>query len=180
MSHDLDHVAADHSPSPSDGIDPWAALQDGRRQLLAILDACDLRIAARVLTIPEFAALGEATAPVADHLREHAARDRAHARFFASIESGTNPPSGAAGATPPAPPVTSEWANVVEEVKAARSAMLEAAAALSPAAWERLLSPPWAGAVEEPLTAMLLVRAMCDGILAAAIDALDAPDAATR
>ena len=169
-------IASDASRSPFDLVDPWAALQDGRRQLLAAIEAAGPRFAARTLTIPEFADLGPATASVLDHLRAQALRDRAHAAFFASLQSGAPPPTPD-GTTPP---LTREWRATVEEVEAARLAMLEAAAALSSTHWEHPLTPTWPDAVAEPLAAMLLVRAMCDGILAEAIRSLSAAGTDTR
>lgn len=149
-------------------IDPWTALQDGRRQLIEALDAADPRWGARVLTIPEFANLGDATGSLHFLLLAHAERDRAHASFFAALDS-----DGHAPATVPSIEVAIDhWDAVRSEVVAARLAMLEAAAALAPEHWDRPLRPPWEDSGEDYLASLLILRAMCDGILATAIAAL--------
>ncbi|RJQ11873.1 MAG: hypothetical protein C4558_02870 [Dehalococcoidia bacterium] len=149
-------------------IDPWTALQDGRRQLIDALDACDPRLAMQMLTIPEFANWGDSTGPLSALLLAHAERDRAHAAFFASLNAGDTTRTS----TPSTGVIAGDWAAVRSEIDAARFAMLEAAANLSPECWERPLFPPWEGIVEEYLPSLLIVRAMCDGILAGAIAAL--------
>jgi hypothetical protein len=154
--------------APFAGIDPWAALQDGRRQLTAALDASDPRAGARTLAIPEFANLGEAVGTLSVLLLAHAAHDRAHAAFFASLDA-----IGAVDrANTASEPDSSDWPAVRTEVHAARMAMLEAAAGLSSEHWKRRLSPPWVDAAGESLLSLLVVRAMCDGILADAVAAL--------
>lgn len=166
-------MAHDSSPGIDDlkffqSIDPWTALQDGRRQLIGALDACDPRLAMRMLTIPEFANLGESTGPLSALLLAHAERDRAHAAFFASLNAGDT----ICTSTPDTDVIADDWAAVRSEIDAARFVMLEAAANLSPECWDRPLFPPWEGSVGEYLPSLLIVRAMCDGILAGAIAAL--------
>lgn len=154
--------------TPFAGIDPWVALQDGRRQLTAALDTCDPRSGAQTLAIPEFANLGQTVGTLGALLLEHAARDRAHAEFFASLD--TNDVAG-----PPesrSEPDSEDWLAVRAEVEAARIAMLETAAGVGTAHWRRLLSPPWVDAAGESLTSLLVIRAMCDGILADAVATL--------
>lgn len=152
-------------------IDPWVALQDGRRQLLAALEACDPRSAGRTLAIPEFEAIGETTGTLIAMLSTHAARDRAHATFFASLVPG----DGAEPvATTDAVDLT-DWDAVREEVDASRLALLEAASNLNSDSWERTLRTPWDPDIEDSVVALLIVRAMADGILADAILALVAP-----
>lgn len=158
----------DGDGTPFAGIDPWAALHDGRRQLAAALDACDPRSRARTLAIPEFANLGETSGTLSAMLLAHAARDRAHAAFFASLDAigaADRPSSGN-------DPDSDDWSAVRAEVEAARRAMLEAAAGLAVEHWERRLSPPWVDAAEESLLSLLVVRAMCDSILADAVATL--------
>lgn len=158
----------DGDGAPFAGIDPWAALHDGRRQLAAALDACDPRSGARTLAIPEFANLGETFGTLSVMLLAHAARDRAHAAFFASldtIDAADRPSSGD-------DPDSEDWSAVRAEVEAARTAMLEAAAGLALEHWERRLSPPWVDAAGESLLSLLVVRAMCDSILAGAVATL--------
>lgn len=151
--------------TPLEGIDPWVALQDGRRQLTAVLDACDPRSGARPLAIPEFVNLGETAGTLSAMLLAHAARDRAHAEFFASLGTidVSSPPDSRSEVD------FEDWPAVRAEVEAARTAMLEAAAGVVAAHWRRSLSPPWAGAAGESLTSLLVFRAMCDGILADAV-----------
>lgn len=163
---------SDGEGTPFAGIDPWAALQDGRRQLTAALDACDPRSGARTLAIPEFANLGETAGTLNVLLLAHAARDRAHATFFASLDAiGAVDRANADGE-----PDSGDWSAVREEVEAARVAMLEAAAGLASEHWERHLSPPWVEADGESLVSLLVIRAMCDGILADAVAALAEDD----
>ena len=152
-------------------LDPWAALQDGRRQLLAALDACDPRAGARTLTIPEFANLGEATGTLTGLLLAHAARDREHAVFFAALDT----PDGIIDSTQTTAELTDDWSAVRVEVEAARLAMLERAAEIGSEHWERPLQPPWEDGGQDYLISLLVVRAMCDGLLADAISALRAP-----
>lgn len=149
-------------------FDPWAALDDGRRQLIAALDTCDARSGALALAIPEFAALGESAGSVATMLLAHAERDRAHAVFFAALDrhDEANTPIEV-----PAIDVT-DWHAVRADVDAARLAMLEAAAGLGSEQWERTLLPPWDSAPGETLAGLLTVRAIADGLLANAILAL--------
>lgn len=150
-------------------VDPWVALQDGRRQLTEALDSCDPHSGMRILAIPEFASLGEDTGSLITLLLAHAARDRAHAVFFASLDAGAATPTSS---TPDTDVIAGDWGAVRVEVDAARLAMLEAVAGLGPEYWERPLLPPWEGGDEEHLPSLLIVRAMCDGILASAIAAL--------
>lgn len=160
-------------------FDPWAALDDGRRQLLAVLEACDARAGARMLAIPEFATLGESTGTLAALLLAHAAREREHAAFFASLAIPVDV-EGAPGASEDAARVDlTAWPAVRSEVDAARDMMLGAAAALPSERWDQVLRPPWAGAGEDSVAGLLVVRAMSDGIFAEAIGALLAhpPDA---
>ncbi len=160
-------------------FDPWAALEDGRRQLRAALDACDARAGARMLAIPEFAALGESTGTLSTLLLAHAARDREHAAFFASLAIPLDVESSP-HASEDAPQVNlAVWPAVRDEVDAARSAMLGAASSLPSERWDEVLRPPWAGAGDDSVAGLLVVRAMSDGILADAIGALlaQAPDA---
>lgn len=168
MTHDT-HAAAGGFTS-FQRFDPWAALQDGRRQLLAALDACDPRSGARMLAIREFAGLGEGAGTLASMLLAHAARDREHAAFFAALgpEDTAQPPAEADAVD------ATDWPAVRAEVDAARRAMLEAVAGLAAGRWEQPLLPPWAGAGEESLPSLLVVRAMCDGLLAEAIANLTA------
>lgn len=149
-------------------VDPWVALQDGRRQLVEAIEACDPRAGLRMLAIPEFASLGESTGSLNALLLAHAARDRAHAAFFASLNAG----DGGRTSTPDATAIADDWSSVRAEVDLARRVMLESAATLGPEYWERPLLPPWEGGEQEHLASLLIVRAMCDGILAAAIAAL--------
>lgn len=166
MTHDTHAHTGDLAAFPR--VDPWAALQDGRRQLLAALDACDSRWGARILAIPEFASLGETTGPLRALLLAHAARDRAHAAFFVALDSEDTAQAPAEVAAVDA----TDWSAVRAEVEAARRAMLEAVAGLASERWEQRLLPPWEGADEESLPSLLVVRAMCDGILADAITTL--------
>lgn len=169
---------ARHTSDPIDPfalVDPWVALDDGRRQLLAALDACDARTGARTLKIPEFAALGESSGTLSALLLAHAERDRAHAAFFISLDT-----TEAHDRSTPAPAVrphvdADAWSAVRAEVIEARAAMLEALAALASEHWEGPLQPPWPGAGSDSLAALLLVRAMCDGILADTVRSLLAP-----
>lgn len=149
-------------------FDPWAALDDGRRQLVAALDTRDFRSGALALAIPEFAALGESVGSVASMLLAHAARDRAHAVFFAALDA-----DDAAGRPIDVAIVdVADWAAVRADVDAARLTMLEAAAGLASEQWERPLAPPWGVAPGETVTELLIVRAIADGLLADAILAL--------
>lgn len=168
MTHDARAGIDDFAPLQR--VDPWAALQDGRRQLLAALDACDARSGARMLAIPEFEALGEGAGSVASMLLAHAVRDRAHAAFFVALdaEDTAQPPAEVAAVD------ATDWSAVRAEVEAARLAMLEAVAGLASGRWKQRLLPPWDGAGEESLPSLLVVRAMCDGILADAIATLTA------
>jgi hypothetical protein len=173
----MTHDSTDPS-TPRDAfadLDPWAVLQDGRRQLLAALDACDASTGALALAIPEFAALGESTGTVTTLLLAHAARERDHAAFFASLDA-----SAASEPDTSTPAVAimlagTEWSEVRDEVVESRVAMLEAVGSLSSEYWEQRLRPPWPGAGEDSLAALLLVRAMSDGMLADAIHALLTP-----
>ncbi|TAJ19717.1 MAG: hypothetical protein EPO65_06095 [Dehalococcoidia bacterium] len=149
-------------------IDPWVALQDGRRQLLAALEACDPRSGARMLAIPEFAAIGETTGTLLAMLAAHAARDRAHAGFFESLDA----PGGIGGAAATITIDIADWDAVRAEIDAARFAMLEAAGNLRSDRWEETLRTPWDPDIEDSVTALLVVRAMADGMLADAILAL--------
>ncbi len=149
-------------------FDPWAALDDGRRQLVAALDTCDARSGALALAIPEFAALGESAGSVASMLLAHAARDRAHAVFFAALEASDTVATpievGAVDVT--------DWSAVRADVDAGRLAMLEAVAGLASEQWERVLLPPWDAESGDTLAGLLIVRAIADGLLANAILAL--------
>lgn len=152
-------------------IDPWVALQDGRRQLLAAIEVCDTRSAGRILAIPEFEAIGETTGTLAAMLAAHAARDRAHAAFFASLA----PDDGAGSVATTITFDLTDWDAVREEVDASRLAMLEAASNLDSESWEQPLRTPWNLDIEDSVVALLVVRAMADGMLADAILALVAP-----
>ena len=148
-------------------FDPWAALDDGRRQLVAALDTCDARSGALALAlaIPEFAALGESAGSVASMLVAHAARDRAHAVFFAALAASdtvaTPIEAGAVDVT--------DWSAVRADIDAGRLAMLEAVAGLASEQWERVLLPPWDAESGDTLAGLLIVRAIADGLLANAI-----------
>ncbi len=155
-----------------DDLDPWAVLQDGRRQLLAALDACDASAGALALSIPEFAALGESTGTVTSLLLAHAAREREHAAFFTSLDARV---ASAEASTHATTVDGTAWAAVREEVIEARGMMVEALASLASERWEERLRPPWPGAGEDSLAALVLVRAMSDGMLAEAIQAVLAP-----
>jgi len=149
-------------------FDPWAALDDGRRQLVAALETCNPRSGALTLAIPEFAALGESAGSVASMLVAHAARDRAHAVFFAALDT-----TDAVGAPIDSAAVdVADWGAVRADLDAARLAMLEAAAGLGSEQWERTLVPPWDAEPGETLAGLLIVRAIADGLLANAILAL--------
>lgn len=151
-------------------IDPWVALQDGRRQLLAALEACDARSGARTLAIPEFAAIGETTGTLLAMLAAHAARDRAHAGFFQSLDASGGVVAGVA----PIAVDIADWVAVRAEIDEARSAMLEAAGNLSSDRWGETLRTPWDPDIDDSVTALLVIRAMADGMLADAILALSA------
>ena len=176
MTHDT-HASSDDRTSFAH-VDPWAVLQDGRRQLLAALDACDPRSGARTLAIPEFANLGETTGTLSALLLAHAARDRTHAAFFTSLGASEGGPRSITVAVDIPEDIAGDWPAIRAEVEAARLAMLEATAGLASERWEQRLLPPRAGAAEESLPSLLVVRAMCDGILADAIAALttEAPE----
>lgn len=149
-------------------FDPWAALDDGRRQLVAALDTCGPRSGALALAIPEFAALGESAGSVASMLVAHAARDRAHAVFFATLDA-----DDAVGRPIDVAAVDgADWVAVRADLDAARLAMLEAAAGLASEQWERTLAPPWDAEPGETVAGLLIVRAISDGLLANAILAL--------
>jgi hypothetical protein len=149
-------------------FDPWAALDDGRRQLVAALDTCDSRSGALALAIPQFAALGDSAGSVASMLLAHAARDRAHAVFFAALDAG----DAVDGPIDVVAVDVADWLAVRAAVDAARLAMLEAAAGLTSEQWERTLAPPWDVEPGETVAELLIVRAIADGLLADAILAL--------
>lgn len=153
-------------------FDPWAALQDGRTQLLAALDACDARSGALTLAIPEFAALGESSGTLSALLLAHAVREREHASFFRSLAPSVGSDASAAPTPGLAAVDVTVWLAVRVEVDEAHDAMLEAAANLPAERWDEVLRPPWAGADPDSLAGLLVVRAMSDGILADAIGAL--------
>lgn len=143
-------------------IDPFAALADGRRQLLAAIEEIE----------GDLQELAETLGIVAAHdlaLRDVALAFAAGARDFSDIV----PPGGR--------PMPSQTAATVETIEASRAAVFEAIASVAEAhdAWlDEVIETPWGG--RESWRMHLVALAMHDGARAHAISNRDVRDTATR
>ncbi len=146
---------------PLTRVDPWAALRDGRMQLLAALDRLreeelDLRVSADglELRIAEAAAL-------------HAAWDRVHRAFFTGLVDGDVRASAEPSVADLEVALTAEALSV--DLEDARREVLEAAAGIGGERYEERVASPWDGEVVDSIRGYLVALAMRDGILAEAI-----------